>query len=505
MSRRDDLLQRAPLLALADDELAQIAAAVDIPPDPDIATFAPSWHLSLPHVCVASIGAFMFGYHSGVVNAPLLFIARDLGFADSSFAQGWVVSICLVGALLGCILSGPIADTLGRRRSAQLSAIPIIIGASLSALAPSLGFMVVGRLLVGVGLGIGSPSTALYVSEISPTAFRGTFGALCQIAACLGLLGALVAGLPVAVIAGWWRICFWIAVVPAALVVLGMEFCSESPRWLFKQSRWSEAELAIKRLWGTSNLKAAVADLVRTENEKGVEQASYAELFSRQYVKVVLTGASIFAFQQFAGINAVFYFSSTLFRNAGVTSELLASVSVGVVNLVASCIAAALMDRLGRKTLLMWSFFGMSLGMAIQAFGAVVPILARAQSYISLCGTLFFVFMFAVGVGPVPPALLPEIFPNRIRAKAMAFCMGVHWMGSCLVGLMFLPLLERFGPSFVCTSFAVVCLFGVVFVRECVIETKGKSLEEIEALLLKDYLNPKETVSSSGRYLQSLR
>eukprot|EP00250_Pteridium_aquilinum_P004433 c14644_g1_i1 orf=99-1547(+) len=478
--------QRVPLLIHGDEELAQIAAAFEIPEAPNFTESSPPWRSCLPHVCIASIGAFLFGYHSGVLNATLQFVAEDLGFVDNSLAQGWVVSICLVGGMLGCILSGTVADDLGRRRAAQLSTIPVIIGGCFSAVATSLKLMIVGRFLVGLGLGMGASATSLYITEISPAPLRGTFGALCQVAACLGLLAALVAGLPVAAIPRWWRVCFWISSIPAALLLLGLEFCSESPRWLFKQSRWFEAEAAIKKLWGASNLKAAIADLVQGDSKDKNEQATYAELFTKQYVKVILKGAAILAFQQFAGVNAVFYFSSTFFRNAGVTSNLAASVSVGFVNLFASCCAACLMDRLGRKTLLIWSFLGMALGMAIQSCALVVPIFDSVKTYVLLCGTLFYVFMFAVGVGPVPLALLPEMFSNHIRAKAMAISLSVLWITSWLVGLLYLPILNKYGNSFLFTFFALVSLSGAIFVRTHIVETKGRSLEEIEALLFGD-------------------
>lgn len=460
--------------------------SVSFDPLVEVPALYPSWRLSLPHVFVALLSAVLFGYHIGVVNAPLHIIAVDLGFSDNALAQGWVVSICLFGAFFGSAVSGIVADSFGCRRSFQLSTIPMILGACASAAAPNLGVMILGRFLVGIGLGMGGPVTALYVSEISPTAVRGTYGSLCQIATCVGILGALVVGLPVATIPGWWRKCFWISTFPAAILAFGMEFCSESPRWLFKRSRLAEAEHEIERLWGGAYVKAALDDLIHSERHEEDEQATFKELFSDRYRKVVVIGAALFAFQQLAGINAVFYFSSTVFRNAGITSDLVASVSVGIVNLLASCIAACLMDSQGRRNLLVWSFTGMCLAMALQAFVSGISAFSSMQGSFSLLGTLTYVFSFALGVGPVPALLLPEIFPNRIRAKAMAVSMCVHWITNCLVGLMFLHLLQKLGTSSVYAFFSVVCFLAVLFVRKNVTETKGKSLEEIETALLSE-------------------
>ncbi|MCO5607824.1 hypothetical protein L7F22_062025 [Adiantum nelumboides] len=206
--------------------------------------------------------------------------------------------------------------------------------------------------------------------------------------------------------------------------------------------------------------------------------------------QVIFKGAAIFVFQQFAGFNAIVYFSSTIFRNAGVASSLAASVSVGFVNLFASCITTYLIDRLGRKTLLIWSFSGMSLGMAIQSCAVVLPMVNNTKSYVLLFGTLFYILMFAMGVGPVPMALLPEMFPNFIRAKAMAICLSVLWITCGLIGMLYLPILNKYGDFSLFTAFAVVSLCGMIFVKLCIDETKGKSLEKIEASLYRD--DPKQ-------------
>lgn len=488
MPLEEAMYKRLPSRELRDDHelpLAGVASmSVSFDPLVEVPSMSPPWRLSLPHVLIALLSAILYGYHMGVVNAPLQVIAVDLGFSENALAQGWIVSVCLFAAFFGCAVSGVVADSIGRRRSFQLSTIPMILGACASAIASDLRMMIFGRLLVGLGLGLGGPVTALYVSEISPTAVRGTYGSLCQIATCIGILGALVIGLPVETIPGWWRKCFWISTVPAVLLAFGMEFCSESPRWLFKRSRLVEAEHEIEKLWGGAYVKAALTDLIRSERHEEEEQATFRELFTDRYRKVVIIGAALFAFQQLAGINAVFYFSSTVFRNAGITSDVVASVSVGVVNLFASCVAACLMDSQGRRNLLIWSFTGMFLALALQAFVGGISAFSSMQGIVSLFGTLMYVLSFALGVGPVPALLLPEIFPNRIRAKAMAVSMCVHWITNFLVGLLFLQLLQKLGAPSLYGFFSLVCFLAILYVKKNVTETKGKSLEEIETALL---------------------
>ncbi|XP_072960037.1 probable plastidic glucose transporter 2 isoform X1 [Typha angustifolia] len=443
----------------------------------------PSWKLSLPHVCVATITSFLFGYHIGVVNEPLESISVDLGFAGNTLAEGLVVSMCLGGALVGCLFSGSIADGIGRCRAFQLSALPMIIGASLSASTTSLEVMLLGRFLVGTGMGIGPPVASLYVTEVSPSYLRGTYGSFIQIATCLGLLGALLIGIPVKEVTGWWRVCFWISAAPASLLAILMEFCAESPQWLYKCGRVGEAEAVFERLLGASHVKTAVAELSRTERADEGESIKYSELFYGRHFRVVFIGTTLFALQQLSGINAVFYFSSTVFKSAGVPSNL-ANICVGLANLSGSIVAMLLMDKLGRKVLLLGSFLGMAAAMGLQASAASFYHIGSGSLYLSVGGMLLFVLAFSLGAGPVPGLLLPEIFPNKIRAKAMALCMSVHWVVNFFVGLLFLPLLEKLGAQLLYSIFASFCLIAAIFVRRNVMETKGKTLQEIEISLL---------------------
>ncbi|KAL4278552.1 hypothetical protein GQ457_03G046310 [Hibiscus cannabinus] len=449
----------------------------------DVETTNPSWLLSFPHVVVATIISLLFGYHLGVVNEPLEVISRDLGSSGDTLAEGLVVSTCLGGAFIGSLFSGWVADGVGRRRAFQLCALPMIIGAATSATTETLAGMLIGRFLVGTGMGLGPPVASLYVAEVSPAFLRGTYGSFIQIATCLGLMGALFIGIPVKEIAGWWRVCFWVSTIPAGLLVFAMIFCAESPHWLYKKGRSAEAEAEFERLLGGSHVKYAMLELSKLDRGDEADTVSLTELLYGRHFKVVYIGSTLFALQQLSGINAVFYFSSSVFKSAGVPSDV-ANALIGVANLSGSIIAMLLMDKLGRKLLLLWSFFGMAMSMVLQVAAANTLVSSSGSLYLSVGGMLMFVLTFALGAGPVPGLLLPEIFPNQIRAKAMAFCMSVHWVINFFVGLLFLRLLEQLGPQILYSIFASVCMMAVVFVKKNVMETKGKSLQEIEIALL---------------------
>ncbi|GAY51138.1 hypothetical protein CUMW_132020, partial [Citrus unshiu] len=443
----------------------------------------PPWSRSLPHVLVAIISSFLFGYHLGVVNETLESISLDLGFSGSTMAEGLVVSTCLGGAFVGSMFSGWIADGIGRRRAFQLCALPMIIGASMSAITKNLWGMLLGRLFVGTGMGIGPAVAALYVSEVSPAYVRGAYGSSTQIAACLGILVALFVGLPAKEILGWWRICFWVATIPAAFLALFMEFCAESPHWLFKRGRGAEAEAELERLFGGLHVKYSMAELSKSERGDDADAVKFSELISPRNFGVVFIGSTLFALQQLSGINAVFYFSSTVFKNAGVPSDS-GNICVGIANLSGSIIAMILMDKLGRRVLLLGSFLGMAIAMGVQAIAATSFVSSSGALSLSLGGMLLFVLTFSLGAGPVPSLLLSEIFPNRIRAKAMAVCMAVHWVINFFVGLLFLRLLEQLGPLILYTIFGSFCFLAVIYVKRNVMETKGKTLQEIEMALL---------------------
>jgi sugar porter (SP) family MFS transporter len=423
-------------------------------------------------VAVAGMGAFSFGYHLGVVNGPLGAIAADLGFAGSAALQGAVVSTSLAGAAAGALGGAGLADAAGRRRALLAAAAPLLAGAALCAGARSLAALLAGRAAVGVGIGLSSALVPLYISEIAPTRLRGVLGSVNQLLICVGILAALLVN--VALPATAWRAMFALATVPAALLAAGAAtLCPESPAWLALRGDRAGAEAAAAALWGA----AGAAQLGGAAARAKAADPTWREVLASPGARV---GVTLFILQQLSGVNAIVYFSSDVFARAGVASGAAASAAVGAVNVLGSLGAAALMERAGRKRLLTLSFAGMGAAMAAMAAGLALPALRPVSGPIALVGTLAYIAAFAAGAGPVPGLLVPEMAPARLRGRAVAAAMGAHWAFNFAVGQLFLPAVGAAGVAGVYAFFAAVCAAAVAFTRARVVETAGRSLEDVE-------------------------
>jgi len=293
---------------------------------------------------------------------------------------------------------------------------------------------------------------------------------------------------------------FWVGAVPAALLAFGMAFIApESPDWLRRKGRLSEAQQSgifpFRAALFKRNQPSLLSPFLPSprhprpssgaiEEALGEKEVGMADLFTVKYRKVVGIGMLMFAIQQFAGINAVVYFSSSVFQKVGISSDILASALVAMANVVGTLVSSQLVDSQGRRKLLISSFAGMGLSMLLLSLTLTTPFLQRYVAFLSVLGTVTYVLSFAFGVGPVPALLLPEIFPAAIRANAIAVSLMSHWVCNFLIGLSFLQVVEAIGVGGAYAVFAFVCGVGILFVHFVVPETKGKSLEEIEALFV---------------------
>ncbi|XP_074381382.1 plastidic glucose transporter 4 [Apium graveolens] len=394
----------------------------------------------LLYVGIACLGAILFGYHLAVVNGALEYLSKDLKIAENDVLQGWVVSALLAGATVGSFTGRALADKFGRTKTFQLDAIPLAVGAFLCATAQSVQTMIIGRLLAGIGIGISYIIVPLYISEISPSEMRSTMGSINQLFICVGILAALVAGVPLTSNPLWWRTMFGIAAIPSVLLAVGMAVSPESPRWLYQQGKISAAKVAVKTLYGKERVAEVMNDLDAYNQGSTKPEASWSNLFSSRYWKVVNIGAALFLFKQLAGINAVVYYSASVFCSAGTT------------------VASSTMDKQGRKSLLVISFAGMVASVLLLSISFSWDVLAPYSSTLSVVGTVLYVLSFSLGAGPGPALILEETFASRIRAKTVALSLGMHWVSNFVIGLYFLSVVNKFGISKAYLGFASVCV-----------------------------------------------
>ena len=459
---------------------------------PGAVSWAEHREVLVPVLVACAGGSMLFGYHLGVINAPLEYMASDLGLAGDAIRKGWVVSSVLVGATAGSQVGGRVADALGQRTALLLNAPVLVVGALMCAGASSLGAMLAGRLVCGIGAGVASAVVPVYISEVAPVNVRGTLGSWNQVFICVGLALALLAGVPLspANASTWWRVMFALAALPAVATAGAMAsgICPESPSWLAARGRTAEAEAAARKLWGVglSASQAAGGGDGGGRAGDGDGPAGGAEsLFGDRYRGMASIPVMLFVCQQFSGINAIMYFSSKVFRDAGVQQDVLAALFVMLVNVGGTVLTGGLIESQGRKRLLTLSYVGQAGFMLLLA--AVLGIsegaaLSFLVGPLAVAGTVGYVFAFACGVGPIPSLLCAELFPSALKARAVALGMLSHWACNFLVGLCFLGAVGRYGVSAVYLFFAAVSAASAAYTHFNLVETKGRSPEEIERL-----------------------
>ncbi|CAI0550978.1 unnamed protein product [Linum tenue] len=380
----------------------------------------PGWIRAFPHVLTASMSNFLFGYHIGVMNGPIVSVARELGFEGSPILEGLVVSIFIAGAFFGSIGCGSLADKLGCRRTFQIATVPLILGAIISAQAHSLEEILGGRFLVGLGIGVNTVLVPIYISEVAPTKYRGSLGTFSQIGTCLGIIASLLLGIPSETDPHWWRTMLYLASLPGVVLTLGMQFAVDSPRWLYKVGRIEDAKSVIYNLWGPSEVEKAIEEIQAVVKSDGNDRGgTWLELLEQPHSRGCI---------KFAGINGVLYFSSLTFKDVGITSSVLPSIFIGIINFAGALSALYLIDKEGRKKLLIGSYLGMALSMFLVVVAISLPLKEQLSHITSILGTLLYIYTFAIGAGPVTGMIIPELSSSRTRGKIMGFSLSVHWV-----------------------------------------------------------------------------
>ena len=445
---------------------------------------------------VAAIGGFLFGFDSGVINGTVGALSN--AFNADDVATGFNVASVLLGCAAGALFAGPMADKVGRRKMMIATAIVFAVSAFGSGIADSSTAFIFYRLLGGLGIGAASVLAPAYISEVAPAHIRGRLATLQQLAIVLGLFAAFLSNYLIASVAGGaeqvlmlditaWRWMFWVELIPALLFLLGVLFIPESPRYLVAQGELARAEAVFDKTIG-GDVKAQVNDVKVSLH--GDAKPQIRDIFidgSKSIHPIIWVGIGLSVFQQFVGINVVFYYGAELWQAAGFdeSQSLLINVIAGTTNIVATVIAIMLVDKIGRKPLLLIGSTGMCVSLFALAFifgNADIDSAGKLQLTDNM-GTLAlimanaFVVFFGISWGPVVWVLLGEMFNNRIRAAALAVAASAQWVANFLITMTFPMMLTGIGLAGAYGFYAVSALVSAIFVFYYVKETKGKSLE----------------------------
>lgn len=425
-----------------------------------------------------ALGGLLYGYDMGVISGALLFIKNDIPL--TSFTEGLVVSSMLFGAIFGSGFSGPLSDKFGRRRLVFMIAIVFVIGSLTLALSPNMEMLVIGRLIIGLAVGGSTAIVPVYLSEMAPTDQRGSLSSLNQLMITIGILSSYLVNYAFAD-AEAWRWMVGLAVVPSLILMVGVLFMPESPRWLLEHRSEKEARKVMKLTRKPEEIDKEIQEMIEI-NE--VSDSTWNVLKSAWLRPTLVIGCAFALLQQIIGINAIIYYAPSILKEAGLGSStsILGTVGIGSVNVVMTIFAIMIIDKIDRKKLLVIGNIGMVASLLIMSvliwtigldsgFGAWI---------IVACLSLFIIF-FAVTWGPILWVMLPELFPMRARGAATGIAALALSIGSLLVAQFFPVLSDAMGIGQVFLIFAAIGIIAMIFVIKYLPETRGRSLEEIEA------------------------
>ncbi len=478
---------------------ANLTGRVSRPTGPP-ATF-PAASSSLVYVItlcsVAAIGGFLFGFDSGVINGAVDALAH--AFGTRAAATGFAVASVLLGCAVGAFGAGTLADRLGRRPTMLLNAVLFLASAVVTGAASSAGVFIAARLAGGLAIGAASVLAPMYIAEVAPAHMRGRLASLQQMAIVLGLFGAFLSNDILARLAGgasatfWlgapaWRWMFWMEAVPAAAFLLGALCIPESPRFLIASGKREQARRIFARIDSDADaLVRQVEQSLRGEHRPRLSDVIVSG--TARLAPVVLVGMGLAAFQQFVGINIIFYYGEVLWKAAGATEQwaLRINLLTGFVNILATIPAIALIDRTGRKPLLLAGSVGMALTLGVMALVFATagvgadgrPVLTYGAAVTGLTAANLYIVAFGVSWGPVMWVLLGEMFPNRMRGAALAVSGATNWVANFAVTVTFLPLLNAVGLGGAYGLYTLAAVLSLPFVWVAVRETKGRTLEDM--------------------------
>ncbi|OGT53723.1 MAG: MFS transporter [Gammaproteobacteria bacterium RIFCSPHIGHO2_12_FULL_41_15] len=426
---------------------------------------------------VAALAGILFGYDTGVISGAILFIAPH--FHLSPAWTGFTVSAVLFGALIGSLMGGRVADYIGRRKLLIITAIVFLVGTIGSAWADNVWMLVLGRIVVGLAIGIASFVAPLYISEIAPPRFRGMLVSLNQLAITIGIVVSYLVNIYFAK-AGAWRWMLGLGAVPALILLLGMLVLPRSPRWMVLKGFTKEAEAVLKKLRARTNVDQELSEI---EHSIEGQTADWRMVFQPWLIPALVVAFGLALFQQVTGINTIIYYAPKIFEYAGfntASGAISVTLIIGIVNVLFTIIALPIIDLWGRRPLLLCGLFGMGLSLCVLGYAFHMGAFGGGLKWMALGSMVVFIASFAMSLGPIMWLVIAEVFPLEVRGFASSLAVAASWGFNMMVALLFPIMLSDLGTAWTFYIFTAFCILGWFFVFFMVPETKGVTLEKIE-------------------------
>jgi len=431
----------------------------------------------------------LFGYDQGVISGALAGIKST--FSLSLLMIQVVTSWVTLGALVGSLIAGELGDRLGRKRTVLIAGALFTLGAAIQWLAPAAWVLVAGRFVIGTGVGMAAVSAPLYAAELAPANLRGRFVSAYQLAITVGIFLAYLVNDALSASANW-RLMLGLSAIPGlALFVIAL-VAPESPRWLMIVNRRSDAETETRKVQPEINVNERLNSIAETISKEG-KKASWGEVFGKEWRRPLLIAVGLAIFQQITGINAIIYYANQIFASAGFATETSRSTmtlwAIGGVNVLSTFVAIAFIDRIGRRKLLLTGLIGMAVSLVVvgTAFHFMAPTLKGAggltlTGIVTVVALIVFIASFAFSLGPVVWTVINEVFPAHIRGRGVALATAINWGSAYIVAQFFLSLVHGIGSAMTFWLLAVFCVMGWIWIFLRVPETKGLTLEKIQAM-----------------------